>query len=451
MALSSWDDAIWDDLRDQDRNIVCCSAPGKVLIAGGYLVLDEQYTGTVLGISARFRSQITPLRPNQSTICPDVVLLAPQLSCQTTRWSLDASMALSLTSPPNNAFVFATVQCSFAVLNHALSQATFAEILGAGILIRTLADPQFYSGIGPDGVATSKTGLGSSATLVASLTSAIFAFFGHPDGHVGQICYRTAQMAHCVAQGQVGSGFDISAAFFGSQIYRRFPAATLQHFIANDVTHRHGNSPRLLLPSLPHVITDNQLWSGHHPRPFRLPPCIDLVLGDVYGGSRTPDMVRKVLAWRSNAPAAWEQLAALNSTFVDKLNALHEAFSVDPQSYRHVMGSAAVSDVTDWRTDAGNAIGDKLTEIRTTFSAIRAALRQMGSLACVDIEPNSQSRLLDATMAEAGVICAGVPGGKPHIILQFPIAFMSCCLMHLHLSVFSRLFFTEILLWSVLS
>ena len=29
------------------------SAPGKVLIAGGYLVLDPKYTGLVFGLSAR--------------------------------------------------------------------------------------------------------------------------------------------------------------------------------------------------------------------------------------------------------------------------------------------------------------------------------------------------------------------------------------------------------------
>lgn len=32
---------------------VAVSAPGKVLLAGGYLVLDRAYTGLVLGLSAR--------------------------------------------------------------------------------------------------------------------------------------------------------------------------------------------------------------------------------------------------------------------------------------------------------------------------------------------------------------------------------------------------------------
>lgn len=36
----------------------CVSAPGKVLLVGGYLVLDEQYAGLVLSSTARFYSQV---------------------------------------------------------------------------------------------------------------------------------------------------------------------------------------------------------------------------------------------------------------------------------------------------------------------------------------------------------------------------------------------------------
>ena len=36
----------------EPRPNVACSAPGKVLLAGGYLVLDRAYTGLVLGLDA---------------------------------------------------------------------------------------------------------------------------------------------------------------------------------------------------------------------------------------------------------------------------------------------------------------------------------------------------------------------------------------------------------------
>jgi phosphomevalonate kinase len=42
------------------------------------------------------------------------------------------------------------------------------------------------------------------------------------------LMHNTAQLAHCQAQGKVGSGFDVSSAFFGSQLYARFDPASLQ-------------------------------------------------------------------------------------------------------------------------------------------------------------------------------------------------------------------------------
>ena len=37
-----------------------------------------------------------------------------------------------------------------------------------------------------------------------------------------ELIHNVAQFAHSKAQGKVGSGFDVSAAIFGSQIYNRF-------------------------------------------------------------------------------------------------------------------------------------------------------------------------------------------------------------------------------------
>jgi phosphomevalonate kinase len=116
------------------------------------------------------------------------------------------------------------------------------------VFIELRADSEFYAL--PSAGKTGKTGLGSSAALVASLVTALFAHFGvgHPslltadDGDarlesaqlqgvahdsIPSLLHHVAQAAHCAAQGKVGSGFDISAAFFGSQKYRRFDPSIL--------------------------------------------------------------------------------------------------------------------------------------------------------------------------------------------------------------------------------
>ena len=75
-----------------------------------------------------------------------------------------------------------------------------------------------------------KTGLGSSAALTTSLVAALFAHFGVLDLQQAadrEVLHRAAQFCHCLAQNSIGSGFDVSAAVFGSQLYTRFTPARL--------------------------------------------------------------------------------------------------------------------------------------------------------------------------------------------------------------------------------
>lgn len=55
-------------------------------------------------------------------------------------------------------------------------------------------------------------------------------------------------------------------------------------------------------------------------------------------------------------------------------------------------------------------IGLLLSEIRDAFSSIRSALREIGKLANVPIEPESMTSFLDKCCQEPGILLAGVPG-----------------------------------------
>ena len=56
------------------------SAPGKVLLAGGYLVLDPQFTGLVFALNARIYVQVISSLPSSapSTKNPTIVVKSPQ-------------------------------------------------------------------------------------------------------------------------------------------------------------------------------------------------------------------------------------------------------------------------------------------------------------------------------------------------------------------------------------
>lgn len=46
----------------QPSSVTALSAPGKVLLTGGYLVLDRNYTGTVIALDARIHVIVQQLR-----------------------------------------------------------------------------------------------------------------------------------------------------------------------------------------------------------------------------------------------------------------------------------------------------------------------------------------------------------------------------------------------------
>jgi phosphomevalonate kinase len=54
------------------------SAPGKVLLTGGYLVLDQEYTGLVFGLDARIHVLVKPLSTESGDVRQEIVVRSPQ-------------------------------------------------------------------------------------------------------------------------------------------------------------------------------------------------------------------------------------------------------------------------------------------------------------------------------------------------------------------------------------
>lgn len=57
---------------------VAVSAPGKVLLAGGYLVLDRAYTGLVFGLDARIHVLVQDTVTREGPAPFEVVVRSPQ-------------------------------------------------------------------------------------------------------------------------------------------------------------------------------------------------------------------------------------------------------------------------------------------------------------------------------------------------------------------------------------
>lgn len=102
-----------------------------------------------------------------------------------------------------------------------------------------------------------KTGLGSSAAMTAAVVAALLHYLGvvslpsefplEGDKVPADldVVHVIAQTAHCIAQGKVGSGFDVSSAVYGSHRYVRFSPEVL------------SSAQVIIFPLLPNDFTLN--------------------------------------------------------------------------------------------------------------------------------------------------------------------------------------------------
>ncbi|KAF2460960.1 ERG8, Phosphomevalonate kinase [Lineolata rhizophorae] len=404
------------------------SAPGKVLLAGGYLVLDRDYTGLVFGLDARIHVVVQPVKTIEGVALREITVKSPQFTDATWEYGyslselgggikvtqLRASASLAL---QRNIFIETTLSY---VLTY-ISTISRSAIPASSITI--LADNDYYSH--PSSTITHdqrqaaptprsrfhtfhvpvheahKTGLGSSAALVTALTAALLAHYLPPrrfrladqdPASSRRRLHNLAQAAHCAAQGKVGSGFDVAAAVYGSCLYRRFSAGLLAGLPEPGAQ---GFARRLAAlvdeeeeEEEPRGGGDGVAWDGVVERDrVRIPRGVRLVMADVDCGSQTPGMVKKVLGWREgNAAEArrlWGLLQARNEALAEELVRLAAE-------------------------DAGGA--GAYDGLRRIIAGVRELIREMSAKTGVPIEPKSQTALLDACAAVPGVIDGLVPG-----------------------------------------
>ncbi|XP_050878300.1 phosphomevalonate kinase, peroxisomal isoform X2 [Lathyrus oleraceus] len=433
---------------------VVASAPGKVLITGGYLVLERPNAGLVLSTNARFYAIVKPIytetRPDAwAWAWTDVRLTSPQLS----REALYKLALKNLTiqtvssSETRNPFVEYAVQYSVAAAYATFDQNKkdlLHKLLLQGLDITILGSNDFYSyrneierrglPLTPESLATlppfasisfntddanegnckpevAKTGLGSSAAMTTAVVAALLHYLGvvkissskdHQDRKdIADLdmVHKIAQTAHCIAQGKVGSGFDVSSAVYGSHRYVRFSPEVIS-----------STQVAATAVALPEVINDILKGNWDHDRTqFSLPPLMTLILGEPgTGGSSTPSMVGAVKKWQKSDPEkaleTWRRLSEANSSLETQLNLLRKLAKEQWDAYKSVIDSCSIL-----RSDK-EAVIKALLGSKEAMVGIRYYMRLMGEAAGVPIEPESQTQLLDATMNLEGVLLAGVPG-----------------------------------------
>ncbi|KAJ2226978.1 phosphomevalonate kinase [Coemansia sp. RSA 1722] len=446
--------------------VTLVSAPGKVLVVGGYLVLDRAHSGLVVGTDAclyaavqtqakaGLASETSPSSSSTASTTIPIFVQSPQFESAWWKYSFDVeSNALAQNESADNGtngFVQVVLQATLGLVSQ-YKPAKLRQLLassgsdGSGLKIVLLADNDFYSqretlekmgldlssasleklprmcGTGTTLKNVHKTGLGSSAAMVTSLVGAILSHFGvvsqsdlDPSKASSEearrsfrLIHNIAQYTHCLAQGKVGSGFDVSAAVYGSHVYRRFSPAVLDSAMAE-----HSGIGEIKEA----VSPENPGWDSEVV-PVSIPPRFILRLADVDAGSNTPSMVKKILQWKQSdaekASQIWCSLDRANNRIRELWASLVEASAADSADYNRAVDWCAKHKSSSWK-DAPNMANSTthrlLAELVEGILKVRALQRQLGQNAQVPIEPVEQTRLLDACMEVPGVCMAAVPG-----------------------------------------
>ncbi|ORX47469.1 Phosphomevalonate kinase [Hesseltinella vesiculosa] len=409
------------------------SAPGKVLVTGGYLVLDQQYLGLVFGTSARFFTVI------QNGELPNTITVrSPQFEQATWHYEVQSTLSnliiQSSADASSNKFVETCLRYTLKVILEKVGAPALDKIAQHGLDICIVGDNDFYSqreelnklGLSVKSATArqqlvpfckthatlatvNKTGLGSSAALTTSLVAALLLHLGALTSVESPanlaLVHNVAQFVHCYAQGKVGSGFDVSSAVYGSHRYKRFSPDLLNHIMKEDID---GATLCKVLES------DNHAWDNQVD-PVALPPHFQMILADIDAGSHTPTLVSKVLKWRKEQPveadALWQELGSYNDKVAEHFRALSSLHAQDHQAYLETISAAKDLPSSEWPTVQGaGATLEHLIQLVADFSKVRQLLQKMSTLTDVPIEPSEQTELLDRCMAVPGTLMAGVPG-----------------------------------------
>lgn len=238
---------------------ITASAPGKILLLGGYAVLERPNVAYVLAVDKHVKATLQPL--NEQEIIVDLPDFGFSIHG-------DAHQFSGSTEEREKAkFVIHAIRATIKYLE-------YKKIPWKGFKLVTHSDEAFQLKQG-------KSGLGSSAAVTVAAIAAMLHYHGIKDL---EIVHKLAQFSHAYSQGKVGSGFDIAAACYGSIEYVRYSATNISFDLAQD-SNKFG---KVIESKWDYTIQKTQMPSSLH-----------LAIANIIGTSAsTSAMVKKLHAWK---------------------------------------------------------------------------------------------------------------------------------------------------------
>ncbi len=248
-------------------NTTIASAPGKILLLGGYSVLERPNVSLSVAVNAFVHTTLKPSEDDKIHISSFQISYSSVFSVNelTIQDHTDAGK-----------FV-----CN--ALKYSLSYLKAKRIVIKPFSLSTQSDDAFNVGNG-------KSGLGSSAAVTVATVAAVLKLHGVTSK---EIIHNLSQIAHSVSQGKIGSGFDVATSTFGSIVYTRYSLGAFDISRLNDPIY---------------LISCAEKQWDYVIEPFDASK-LSLLVGNIVGASAsTTEMVKKVMEYKRINPQEYSQL-----------------------------------------------------------------------------------------------------------------------------------------------
>lgn len=213
-----------------------------------------------------------------------------------------------------------------------------------------------------------KTGLGTSAAVTVSIIGAFLKNLGFDlaGKETQDLIFKLSAMSHYVAQGKMGSGFDIAACTYGGALrYTRFDADWLKSTLDS------GKSMAEIA---------NLEWPGLKIEPLTLPKNMHITAAFCGVSASTKVLIPQINAFKTASPEAYKELIEMMHQTTQKLIAAIESNQPD--------------------------------FIVSLFEANRMVLQQLGELSGVALETPELKKMLDLAVEQgAAAKFSGAGGG----------------------------------------
>lgn len=263
-------------------------APGKIMLAGEWCVLEPGNSCIVIALKKGVTAQI---EPNETMLITALEIGVCGVEVVFQNGTLEYTQKLDIGQREKLRFVYTTLEVVHRYLaEKKISFKTFTLSITSEISTFTL----------PDGIKT-KVGLGSSAATVVAVIKAVLSFHGQKIDN--ELVFKLASIAHVIAQDNAGSCFDIAASAYNSIVlYKRFDPAWFE---------KEKDMPMLQLVEQP--------WPGLEITLLTFPAHLQVLVGFVGQSADTKDLIKTVEKFKKKNKGAHKKICTKITQIVTDL------------------------------------------------------------------------------------------------------------------------------------